>query len=708
MSRSALPRLIDSSGRFISIKEKPLAIGGEGAVYEVVDDPSIVAKVYNSPQPRERCDKLRLMAELASPDLLKFAAWPTATLHTKSGSPVAGILMPKIVGYKEIHHLYSVAQRKKDYPEADWRFLTHAALNCAIAFERVHHHGHVVGDVNQKNVLVSNKTTVKFVDCDSFQVRAKNSTVYRCVVGVPEYTPPELQGKSFRDFDRDPNHDRFGLAVLIFHVLMMGRHPFSGVYLDAGDMPIEKAIQGGRFAYSPNVQATRMKPPPNTLPISILDANLVNLFERAFMPVGRGLSLNRPTATEWKEALQSFLKGLGACKVDPKHIFPRHSGTCPWCFLFGRTGVFFFLPGIPSLTGSGQFDLLAIWGQIERIQCPSDVYTRPGSAGPAASAPRPIPAHIPAPTPRPKLHPMPSPLIGLDTFLDRVAGVGVLVGLFLLMVAPPIAAGCLAGFGVWFLYLLSTRGQRRKAQLQSHQAEERRIRELNNQLQQMWEAENSVWCHEYKKRKKKQDVLENQLSHQESGFVELARATKDTFEMILKNLESNKDAYKEEKDAYTRDLTDLAKRSAQIQLERHLDAQLIRAAKIKKMTTAGILSLSSFGIETALDVERLRSQKVPGIGPVLTERLNEWRESLVQSFKPQPGVPTVERATVDQRHLPRLRQLESILLDGPRQLREIVGQYESRRKNLLAQIQECVDELVRARGDVEVMERLIA
>ena len=81
--------------------------------------------------------------------------------------------MPKVVGCKEIHHLYSVAQRKRDYPEADWRFLTHAALNCAIAFEEVHRHGHVIGDVNQKNVMVSNKAIVQFVDCDSFQVRAR-------------------------------------------------------------------------------------------------------------------------------------------------------------------------------------------------------------------------------------------------------------------------------------------------------------------------------------------------------------------------------------------------------------------------------------------------------------------------------------------------------------------------------------------------------
>lgn len=62
--------------------------------------------------------------------------------------------MPRIADHKEI---YSVAQRKKDFPEADWGFLLHTARNCAIAFESVHAHGHIVDDVNQKNVMVSKR-----------------------------------------------------------------------------------------------------------------------------------------------------------------------------------------------------------------------------------------------------------------------------------------------------------------------------------------------------------------------------------------------------------------------------------------------------------------------------------------------------------------------------------------------------------------------
>jgi DNA-binding helix-hairpin-helix protein with protein kinase domain len=81
---------------------------------------------------------------------------------------------------------------------------------------------------------------------------------YTCDVGIPMYQPPEFQNiSSFRDVDRTAIHDNFALAVFVFLLLFMGRHPFSGRYLGPGDMPIEKAIKGFSFAYS-NSAATMM------------------------------------------------------------------------------------------------------------------------------------------------------------------------------------------------------------------------------------------------------------------------------------------------------------------------------------------------------------------------------------------------------------------------------------------------------------------
>ena len=94
------------------------------------------------------------------------------------------------------------------------------SMNCAAAFDAIHSKSHVIGDVNQGNVLVSQRGTVFLIDCDSFQVSA-HGKLFLCEVGVPQFTPPELQGRNFRGIQRTANHDRFGLALIIFHLLFM-------------------------------------------------------------------------------------------------------------------------------------------------------------------------------------------------------------------------------------------------------------------------------------------------------------------------------------------------------------------------------------------------------------------------------------------------------------------------------------------------------
>src|SRR5262249_34504113 len=153
------------------------------------------------------------------------AAWPMATLHDAPGGAVQGFLMPRFADLQSIQKLYSPSQRKLNFPRADWALLVHAAGTCAAAFAAIHERSCVLGDVNQNNVLVSPQGTVCLIDCDSFQVQA-GGRVFPCEVGVAEYTPPELQGRSFAGVVRTVNHDCFGLAVLVFQLLFVGRHPY--------------------------------------------------------------------------------------------------------------------------------------------------------------------------------------------------------------------------------------------------------------------------------------------------------------------------------------------------------------------------------------------------------------------------------------------------------------------------------------------------
>jgi DNA-binding helix-hairpin-helix protein with protein kinase domain len=228
------------------------------------------------------------------------------------------LVMKKISGAEEVHALHSPKSRLQKFPEASWAFLIYVAANIARAVAAIHEHGFVIGDVNPKNILVTRKATVYLLDVDSFQVSVDGKS-YRCDGGFAEYTPPELQGVAFRNVDRAQAHDCFGLAVVIFQLLFMGRHPFSGTFLGAGEMPLERAIRESRFAYGADAEARKMRQPPGALALESLPSSLVDLFRRAF------LSPDRPKPRDWIEPLDALAKSLKRCALHSGRYYYKES-----------------------------------------------------------------------------------------------------------------------------------------------------------------------------------------------------------------------------------------------------------------------------------------------------------------------------------------------------------------------------------------------
>ena len=159
-----------------------------------------------------------------------------------------------------------------------------ARRNLAAAVGALHLRGYVIGDVNESNTLVTESALVTLVDTDSFQVRdPQTGLVYRCPVGTPQFTPPELQNKTFAHVDRMPEHDAFGLAVLIFQLLMEGAHPYAGRYTGSGDPPpFEVRISLGHFPHGTRPRGP-YRPMPAALPLGVLHPSLQELFERCFV-----------------------------------------------------------------------------------------------------------------------------------------------------------------------------------------------------------------------------------------------------------------------------------------------------------------------------------------------------------------------------------------------------------------------------------------
>ncbi|HEX9018657.1 MAG TPA: hypothetical protein VF806_05700 [Anaerolineaceae bacterium] len=309
--------------------------GGEATVYQVAKQPDSLAKIYE-PEPRANyAGKLAWMVshppenpteKLGHPSL----AWPGGLIFD-SRQKLKGYWMPYIQHAVPLLEVFNPRRRLEVLPQFNRRYLLRTARNLAAALSALHRSGYVAGDINESNVLVTPAALVTLIDTDSFQVREERdgrSIMYPCPVGKPEYTPPELQNHALAEVIRLPDHDGFGLAVLIFQLLMEGSHPFRAQWLAAGDPPpLEARIANGAYPYIQS-PAYPVLPPKNALGIETLHPWLVELFYRCFVDGHRDPRW-RPGPDLWVRALTEAEKALVCCAQG--HYYSSHLSDCPYC-----------------------------------------------------------------------------------------------------------------------------------------------------------------------------------------------------------------------------------------------------------------------------------------------------------------------------------------------------------------------------------------
>lgn len=648
-------QLFDSYGNRI-VLGRELGRGGEGAVFELAGNPSSVAKIYKQFE-HDRPKKLAAMLRCANADLERIVAWPTTTLHRTVGGDFVGFVMPRVSGFREIHQLYSPAQRKHFFPKADWSFLVHVAMNCAAAFETVHASGHVIGDVNQSGVMTSEHGVVRLIDCDSFQIRDGNS-VYRCLVGVPQYTPPEIQGASFRNVERTQEHDTFGLALLIFHLLFMGRHPFAGRFLGSGDMPIERAISEERFAFGPHAASRQMTPPPHSLPLSSLPNAIAVMFERAFSRSRGGLF--RPSAPEWRMAMTALKNSLQVCPTEEGHKFPSSAGSCPWCAIMHSAGPNFFISVFLGGTGTYKFAVFDADEFIRRIESVLSPSAQKQPLTPQAVTPRPLP-----------------PEVNDQQFLIKClrivtigAAICALVGLLLHPVVIYMGGGLAAVFGGWWTFMAFN--SRFRQEIRARMKEVKRLEELRASEERAWD--HCLWEAGSTFTVKKRELL---------NVVTQGRNLSSQFAAERRALE--------------------AKRREE-QLNEFLDRKYLTDYKIDKVGPGRMATLCSYDVETAADVTVEKLAAIPGFGPRIIENLMQWRRRMESQFRFDASrpVPPVKINALVMRFQDLQRRCESHLSNGIRDLENHRELAESELAARSARLITVSRHLVQARADADV------
>ncbi|MFN5944515.1 MAG: protein kinase domain-containing protein [Phycisphaerae bacterium] len=577
---------------------KKLGEGGQAVVFEVAEHSNLAAKVF-SDRKIETESKLRAALRVRSPALESVAAWPIDLIFDETGK-CAGYVMPKVAGAREVDLLAHPAERRIAFPESDYGFLLHVSLNLARSVAQLHSNGCVIGDLNARNVLLSSDGVVRWIDTDSFQYEI-NGELFACPVGSELFTPPELQGTRRGSSRLTTNHDVFGLAVLCFQLLMLGRHPYAGVPRDGRARQIPEAIVEGAYAYAP---AGVLSPPPESLDINLL-GGLSAMFARAF------LGTQRPTADEWCSVLEGEQRRARRCAANPRHLVLGDSTRCALCALRADPFV-----STRRSTAGGVFEHAStaqLMGLLDGLERPCRLADF-GQSQSVEKLARRVPYAWPSSSGK---------VWGIALGLAG-AGIAALCPLDTDMRLFSLAMGVVLGgacFGIASVRDSMTARRftplrdRANSSVIAYEASEREALAVEqacmDQLGPRWAA--------IDERKRKLTEMNAALANISANAMHTWRTAK---------------------------------------LQEYLQSQMIRTAGIPGIGPARVATLASFGVETAADVSMATVRRVPGFGQELTRRVLDWKSSCERAFS-RASLPPVPQWHIDQL---RLEQTQAIAL----------------------------------------------
>ena len=320
--------LYGRNGKSYFLESSPFATGGEGKIFNLVGEPDTVAKVYKSPDGREK-KILVMIDESPSKEQLRQIAWPLDVLYDYAKNFV-GFTMYKLNINEDLNVIYEYGTGAK-YSQLPWRNKIIIGRNLCAVVGSMHDAGHIIGDFNPKNISV-NATTGRITMLDADSCHIKDGT-YRCTVAMPDYVLRGIQKKMKKHgLESAPlptftkESDNFALAIHIFQLLMNGVHPFAsavapGYESESASLPSDNIMRGecAFFRY------VRHRIPPRFAPsIKILPKKMRLMFRRAF------LTKKPPTADQWFAQLVNLEKNLVNCRRIPYHQY-RKAKKCPWC-----------------------------------------------------------------------------------------------------------------------------------------------------------------------------------------------------------------------------------------------------------------------------------------------------------------------------------------------------------------------------------------
>lgn len=338
-------RAYDEGGTSVALGPR-LGRGGEGEVFLLAGDETRAAKIlYPTRRIRNNHEKIKRMVERPPTGAYETIAgfpvltWPRAILYSspnrRSLDTFLGYTMERIQprDFVPIFEITSAGRRGGiGGTPVTWDRLVLLALRLCHVVRTLHRFGYAIGDLNDRNVLVSRRFTPLLMDTDSFQVPKPLGGHYPSIVGDQMYWAPELLDVDLARYSGDRvTGDRFALGVLLFQLFMNGNRPYQsrGARVDRLDSLAEKT-RAGHFPWASPKRGV-LEPPAAAPAYRSLPPPIRYRFEETFV-AGHHKPRKRPTVDEWYETLLRIRDaGYKTCAKQARHVFGKDAGACPWC-----------------------------------------------------------------------------------------------------------------------------------------------------------------------------------------------------------------------------------------------------------------------------------------------------------------------------------------------------------------------------------------
>jgi DNA-binding helix-hairpin-helix protein with protein kinase domain len=325
-----------------------------------------------------------------------------------------------------------------------------------------------------------------------------------------------------------------------------------------------------------------MEPPPHVPLLRDIPIALGNAFERSFGPIGP--SAGRPRAAEWVQLLEEAEKELVRCTSNPAHHHFRAATACPWCVMERASPGFVAFVAPAFSTRGTPINLAQLIAALQAIPNPGVAPALPAMMPPFSGAARGM-------------------ALEAATLSERryAAGVvGAVIGSATVVLVPSllwVGAAIALGSGI-----LGVRTSNALAAFK--QAHAGVVAEWAN-IEARW----------------------RQVAGNETYLV--SRGEAEDLVRQVQRLPSEE----------TSRLQSLKVQQRERQLRLFLEHYPVRHAKIKGIGDSRKVTLRSYGVDSAADVERSRIEGIPGFGPAMANALLRWRAMHEQRFRFDPSQP---------------------------------------------------------------------